>query len=630
LEHWEPAAAEVVERAHLVSVDFVPGAATLRVTRRFQNTAPTHRGLRLHLPLPEDGVVTGFRTSTRDGALEPAALVSAEEASAQWAHLTAPGLAAPSTLARLDWSPGDDGVEFELFGLPPSELVEVRYDILAPAHYEAGAVSVDVPVPPATSGLLAPSFPAGLVDEAAGLEDTVRLARAWVTDEVLDARWGTFPLDAERTLWRLELDVAPVLSRLPVRPAVVFAVDASHSQGPAGIAAQLALLAPYLAHVPDARVEVVLYRRFAERLFGAFIPAAEVAARLASLPPERLAPGNGSHLDRAAQLAAEALARESGERRLVLLTDGALREALTPDVLSASMVGLPADTIVHVVERAAERGERALRTSRDDDTPWARVASTWGGIFARVSGSVADAPQATRAVLELVRPVRLDGFTVDAPGLKGDLEPEPELEEGEGLRVAGIGAAVPEAVTVTGRLWAREVRFAVTANPTFSSRLPALAVGTPSLRASLSEDELLTASFVSGVLSPVTSFLAAPRDAAPSVIGVDKGFGVGGVGGISCGSRCSFGTSCAFGASTGSFDAASHLRQLLAPALAECAARHGDASGATLTIENTWDEVVDVAAHAPSAALADCLTEVAWNLRLTRAFGAHRRLQLAW
>lgn len=630
LERWEPATAALEERAHDVAVDFGPGFATLRVTRRFHNTTGTHRGLTQRIPLPVGGTVTSFRISGADGVLERAPLVSVEEATERWEHLTSPGLAAPSTLGRLEWGLGDDGASLELFGVPPGGSVEVAWDVLAPVDYEAGAVALEVPLEDARPGLLPPTFPAGLVDEAAAREGSVRLARAWVTGETFDARWGTFPLDTDRTLWRLELDVAPELSRLPVRPAVVFAVDASHSQGPAGIAAQLELLAPYLAHVPDARVEVVLYRRFAERLFGTFVPASEVAARLAALPPARLAPGNGSHLDRGARLAAEALAAEPGERRLVLLTDDALRDALTPEALDAALAPTPVGTVVHVVSREAHAGDRALSERRHDTPPFAAVAEAWGGIFTRVAGSAADPAQAAHVMRGLVRPVRLDDFTVEAEGLEDELASEDSLEEGAGVQLAGLGARPPEVVTVSGRLWAREVRRVVRVDAAFAGRLPALAVGDDSLRTSLSDDELRTAAFVAGVLSPLTSFLAVPRGAAPSVIGVEEGYGVGGLRLIGCSGGCRFGTSCGFGSGSVGFDAAAHLRGLLTPTLERCATAHGPLEGTTLRFESTRDEVVDVEVTAPTPALTECLTEGTWALRLDDRLGAHRRLQLAW
>ncbi len=54
-----------------------------------------------------------------------------------------------------------------------------------------------------------------------------------------------------------EIDVAPELSKLPVRAQVVFVVDTSYSVGAEKLAAQLATLRAYVAHVPDAEVEIV-------------------------------------------------------------------------------------------------------------------------------------------------------------------------------------------------------------------------------------------------------------------------------------------------------------------------------------------------------------------------------------
>jgi hypothetical protein len=55
-------------------------------------------------------------------------------------------------------------------------------------------------------------------------------------------------------------------------------------------------------------------------------------------------------------------------------------------------------------------------------------------------------------------------------------------------------------------------------------------VGDDSVRTSLSDDELLTTAFVAQAVSPVTSFLAVPREAALSTIGVELMGGVGGLG----------------------------------------------------------------------------------------------------
>src|SRR5262249_50792417 len=154
----------------------------------------------------------------------------------------------------------------------------------------------------------------------------------------------------------------------------------------------------------------------AGRVFGTFLPAKEADARLAKMT---IALGNGSALDEACRLSAQLLADRSGPRRLVLLTDELLREGGTPDL---SM--LPKDVVVHAVQPqrppdAAASGRRA------DDAPYASLATKHHGLFYDVGGTEAkDLPQ---AVLELVRPTRIEHFAID--GVDHDV-----LREGTSVR----------------------------------------------------------------------------------------------------------------------------------------------------------------------------------------------------
>ena len=108
------------------------------------------------------------------------------------------------------------------------------------------------------------------------------------------ARLGRVVASSEHAFARLEVDVAPEVRPLPKRAQVVFVIDASYSIGEDGLAAQLALVRAYLAHVPDAEVELVAYRRRAQRVFGTFVRATDLDAALAKHP---IALGNGSALD---------------------------------------------------------------------------------------------------------------------------------------------------------------------------------------------------------------------------------------------------------------------------------------------------------------------------------------------
>src|SRR5690606_8198527 len=117
-------------------------------------------------------------------------------------------------------------------------------------------------------------------------------------------------------LARIELDAAAVLEPLPRSAAVVFAVDASYSVTAADVEGQLRAVRAYLRHLPDARFEVIMVRRRAERLFGRLVPAADAGSLLAGIHPSRLERGNGSNLDRGLERAADALAGHRGPTRI--------------------------------------------------------------------------------------------------------------------------------------------------------------------------------------------------------------------------------------------------------------------------------------------------------------------------
>jgi len=402
---------------------------------------------------------------------------------------------------------------------------------------------------------------------------------------------------------------------------VVFVIDASHSEGEKGIAAQLELLAPYLANASDAQVEVVLYRRFAERLFGRFVNASEVARELALVPQARLAPGNGSHLEAGAQLAARTLREVGGVGRVVIFTDEQLREGFRNELAIEALREAPSGTVAHVVERMESRGEQ-LSEARDDTAALAPIAESTGGIFLRVGGHAGDPVLSADTLRGLVRPIRIDSFEVKADeALEGQLQVEDELNEGVGFRQFAIGEEPPSEVVLTGKIWSRPYRRVVKLDATLSQRLPAFAVGDDAVRTSLSDDELLTTAFVAQAVSPVTSFLAAPREAAPSTIGVELFGGVGSLGmrGIGCGG-CGGSTSCGWGRTTAWPNLEPVLRALLAPVVSACEASLGSTAGVALRVEATRDEVVDVTVSGGSDAMNECLTEGAWAIRLSPDF----------
>ena len=630
----ERATDQVNELSHSVRVRFEDGAARLTVTRRLSNDTRDYQSLQRHLVLPEGAIATALKVTTDDGAAPvQATLTSSEDAVERWSTLTSPGDAMPTTLAMLTWS-GDDGLDLDLFGIAPGAAVNVEYELELAPWYEAGELKFEYPRD--DDAQLTPQFQlvSGRLDHTEGAstegDDTGTgfLIRQQVSiADGFEARWATYPLEVERTLWRLEVDTAAQLAVAPQRPNVVFVIDGSYSQRAEGIAAQLELIEPYLANATDAQVEVVIYRRFAERLFGRFVPASDVPRMLATVPAERLAPGNGSNLDLGAQLAAQALASTAGIGRMVVFTDEQVPFSLSTQAAIDSLAGVQRDTVVHFVVRDGSGGQ--LSETRDDSAELAAVPAEYGGVYLRVGGHAINPVLSADTMLGLVQPIRIDSFAVEGAGLdEEELSLDGELREGSSIRKASVSAQPSDEVVITGKIWAREVRRVVRLDRTLADRLPGLSIGDSEVRGVLTDEELKTVAFVSHAVSPVTSFFAAPPAAAASTAGIVEETYGGGIGSI-CGCGGESMSGCGFGTSGRAIDYEGLLRGLMSAGRDACERRHGNASSATLKLEATGDEVVAVEVSARSVELAECLTEAAWAVRLSKEFGAHTTYQLA-
>lgn len=608
----QPEHTGVTELSHVITVHFVEGSVRLEVTRELRNDSDGSRAFSRLLNVPTGAIATGLRLQ-RGTERFPAPLSTQEQVAAQWDLLTSPGESEPVPLGKLEWM-YDGELTLELFGLPPRETITVGYDLLLAPSYEAGVVGFDFPLQMAG---LQPRFERA---DAVESVDGFVVRRQHFTEPVADLRWATSQLDTDRTLWRFEVDAAPVLEPAPKDPRVVFVVDASHSEGPEGIAAQLELVAPYLANTPDARVEVVVTRRFAERLFGRFVPADDVA-RLLKESSAKLTPGNGSNLDDGAALAVRALSEVGGPARVVLFTDERLRGSFSAEATIERLSGAPRDTVLHVVSRTSETAG-ALRLQRNDGASLSPLAASTGGIFVKATGHLSD-DEAAVTMRELVRPVRVDDFKVEAEGLEPIFDDV--LSEGSTLRLHGLEANPPEFVTVTGKIWAREFRRVVPVDRSLAQRLPGLAIGERDLRSQLSDDEVRSAAFLAQAVSPFTSYLAAPPNAAPSNAGTFLG-GTGGYGTSSRCGGCSMRTHCGLRLGHVMRDLRPVLRRLLEPGVAACEAKLNEAAQGQVSVEATGDEVVDVFVTDASPAMSACLTEAAWAIRLSGEFKPwHRR-----
>lgn len=435
-------------------------------------------------------------------------------------------------------------------------------------------------------------------------------------------RYGKVVASKAHAFGRLEIDAAPELRPLPKKAQVVFAIDASYSMDVEGIAGQLALIKGYLHHVPDAEVEVVVYRRAATRLFGAFVPAGQVSAKLAAAEQAgRLAPGNGSALDEGARLAASLLAARKGALRMVLTTDNRLRGRWTNDLALAGLAAAPAGAVVHVVE--ANPAGFGVELARDDAHPLAPLALTHHGIAALATGLGTGDKRLAERVLGLVRPVRIDHFAIAGLDLTNGKYDEtiPEvLDEGAGLRVVVAAGSAPDKVELTGMIWGDKFRRVVTSDVAFSKAAAAW-VFSEDDHHDLSREEMLTVAKLGRAVSPVTSYLATEPGVRPSVIGLEEGlvgtgsgFGMGGLGTSGKGGMPAL---------------PPDPMTLLARAAAACVKQHQPAAGwaVHLDMETTGHEIVDVVPGAGAATpVGACLVEAVWALPLPTSFVADRAM----
>lgn len=616
-----------------IAATLADGVVHLRVRYDVVNASRFADRARVGLELPVGAVVVGLRQRTGGawiaGRLEAAEAVDARLA----AYVDAPFVAARGAVALSGAGAFHD---LTLTYVPPRGRVGVEYEVIVPACYAHGEWVAVVPRLDADPAL---TVARGRAEDAADVakrwgEPVAAACEAFVaydgiaaddhvvawrapaaTGARLTAAALTVPGFAVRDV---ELAIAPRLAAAPVRPTVVFVIDGSKSQGADGVAAQLAIVRGYLAHQPDARVEVVVVRRAATRLFGALVPASTVPTALAARAAA-LTVGNGSHLERGLALAADILAAAPGPRRLVAFTDDRLRPALTDDALRAALARLPADAIAHVVVPHA--GAAEVWTDRDSHL--VGVVAPWGGIVATVGAAGDPAP-----LVELVRPIALRDVAV------GDEVIADEVREGHGLRwLTQTDAAAP----VTAWLWGRRVDATVLAAPVDRIRVA---------RLTLARFEELDDAAVRGLAglahatTRLTSLIADQPSWRPGGL-PEIELGLGGSGWSSmCGLPMAFngvgriGT-IGHGSGTGSGDERPppDVHALLAARIAGCAVPLGPRPWRlTVDVSTTGVEVVDVAAAiagvddaALAARVEACAIEAGWDLDLDASFARYAK-----
>jgi hypothetical protein len=299
---------------------------------------------------------------------------------------------------------------------------------------------------------------------------------------------------------------------------------------------------------------------------------------------------------------------------MVVLTDLLTRETLTPEHFSA--LSLKSGAIVHLATVAAS----ATSLARDDESPWAVLPRTTGGVFWHAGADTVDAA-ARDTFEEWARPKRLDSLRVR--GFPEGFSVPDVLVEGQGLEYLGIAESRPAELVVEGLLWSTPARIAVTSTADEERRWSALVFGSAESDG-LSEDEQRVLAMKGRAVSPVTSYLAIEPGVRPSTDGLDRvegiGEGGGGVGeGVGMGNIGMIG----HGYGGASVDPQRFLESELGRAWRAC----GGIGHAEMKLESTVDEVVDVARPAvavPSGHAAECLVKAAWALDLPGTFtGLH-------
>jgi len=436
--------------------------------------------------------------------------------------------------------------------------------------------------------------------------------------KTLASRYGRVTVDDTTHFLRLEVESARELQALPKSASVVFVVDASRSTY--DVMEQLTVARAYMDHVPDARAEVVLFRRFAERVTGEFLtPSALWTALDVANKDDRLALGNGSALEEGIRLAGKALRGRAGPRRIVVLTDARLRSRFVVEDGVEALRTAPKGSIAHIVVPGADEDE--TRLVRDDSHALAAIPASSGGVLFGINDQ-GDPKTLRKAALELVRPVAIDQFEVRGVDLATAPEVPTRMPEGSAYGFMIKSTEAPPRLRVQGKIWGRTFRRTIRANRRFGTATAAF-VFSEDEHQSLTREQMMTVAMRGRAVSPVTSYLATEPGVRPSTIGLElvgtgSGGGGSGAGTIGLGSAGMLGH--------GRMPKAWTLAELIDDGLDACVAQHDPPNDwrVELNIESTFYEVVDVIPVSGDAAMRACLVEAAWELELTWNFKDER------
>lgn len=621
LAQWEQTSSSAV-------VELSQSRAEVAVMVSVKNDAETAMEAQLGVSIGT-GAATGLAMLSPHGAnlWREADLDKSEAAMTRYLRMSSAPVASTPLSAILTWQSVG---YFDLWTSVPAKAQQfLSYKFVVPVDYSAGQYRVEIPaldytVPGFVNVHLADNLAEKggklVVDDVASPDGRARVAIdashtiLWSvpTTEPVFGEIAVLPSTKEEALVDYHVDLASRVAEVPDHARVVVLLDASRSLGDAQAWALVSAAKSYLhafrGH--DATAALIAFDRGTRSLdpSGAFVASADAEAILAGMIGSGASAtlGNGSNLDVALAKASDLLAPESGPKRVVLFTDLATADRLTPESLKGK---LPSGALLHIA-KVASGGARLVR---DDDSTWASLPRATGGLV--WAGAATEDDDDQRSVFEeLARPKRIDLAKV-SPRRDGDDGTPATYVEGSRIASSSFRATEAALVTLDGELWSQP--FKKTFGTTASYRkLAAGLVFATSAYEHLDDDAKLAFANIGHVVSPVTSLVAKDGPAAP----FDRdsfgrgGFGGGGIGTSSC---C-----CAMGPRHGdpsppTVDPQTWFDGEVGAIRLAC----DPTGGAKIAVETTFDEIVDVRVEGASTeAASECITEKVWALDLDAGF----------
>lgn len=612
---------EMYDRGNTIEVRVDRGHATLVVTRIFENRGTKHDQAMLHITgMPDGAVATGLRSlggDTNKPIWFVAELMDAEAAAKKYRELTGIGGYYPKDPALLSWR-SQGHLALQVFPVAPKSQKTVEFTLDAPTHWLSGKHVLEIPS--MGTDTLAPTIvfkpekagdtlsidgktiPAG---ETRRLFGGIGVELAPVDPPKLGGRFASVSFAKNRALVHAAIEIAPKLSQLPKNAHVVVVLDGSRSLSDAARQSEIAAVRAYLAHLPDAKVEVLVFDRKVRALHESFVSVKQALDDLKTITPK-----NGSNLDLALAEAGKriATAPAGAPRRIIAITDLATRSTLLP----SSVKGLDATKVV--LHLATIRDGQPV-VERDDYDPWATVARATGGVLWRARAGT-DAGKNKPVYEEWARPLRIDRMSVTGVGLPaGAIEVPDTMSEGEGFDDLRLQAFPTPSIEVKGELWSTPIS-TVLATTTAEEKLWAgLSMGSP-LLSDLKDPEITTLAFKGGVVSPMTSYLAIEPGVRPSTEGLEWGAGGLGIGGFGAG-----GGGSGVGSGLGNIvpDRMKILREKLGAVIATCG---GTSTSLSVLIETTWAEIVTADVTGTDEPVRACVAEGIYGIELPALFNA--------